>query len=110
MVKNVYFTQNDCVKLDDFPDSVIPLAVAAGYMSASTLGTNGLALNAECTVKWYQGLLCLGNPIGTSLTVTSGNEPSACVLFTPGVPQLPPTDPSNPYGVLGAYSAKLTCV
>lgn len=109
-VKNVLVTQNDCAKLDDFPNSVIPFTAVAGYLSALTVGLNGLALNAECTVRWYQGLLCLGNPIGTSPTVASGLQPSSCIVFTPGVPQVPPTDPSNPYDVMGAYSAKMTCV
>lgn len=109
-VKNFRVPQNDCVKLGDFPNSVIPLATAPGYMSALTVGLYGLIQNAECTVKWYQGLLCLGNPIGTSSTVASGIQPSPCIFFTPAVPLISPTDPSNPYGVLGAYSAKMTCV
>lgn len=109
-VKNVYITQNDCIKLDDFPNSVIPLTALQGYMSALTVGLNGLTLSAECTVKWYQGLLCLGNPVGTSSTVAPGNQPSLCIPLTPGVPSIPPTDPSNPYSVLGAYSVKMTCI
>lgn len=109
-VKNVFITQNACIELDDFPNSVIPITAVAGYMSALTVGLNGLTLNAECTVKWYQGLLCLGNPIGTSPTVASGSQPSSCLPFTPGVPSIPPTDPSNPYGILGAYSVKMTCI
>lgn len=68
-VKNVYVTQNSCVKLDDFPNSVIPVTVAPGYTSAVILGVNGLNLNTECTVKWHQGSFCQGNPIGTSSTV-----------------------------------------
>lgn len=109
-VKNVYITQNDCINLDDFPNSVIPLTALQGYMGALTVGLNGLTLNAECTVKWYQGLLCLGNPVGTSSTVASGNQPSPCIPLTPGVPSIPPTDPSNPYSVLGAYSVRMTCI
>ena len=109
-VENFLVTQNDCVKLADFPNSVIPTSAVVGYLSALTLGQNGLTLHADCTVRWYQGLLCLGNPVGTSPTVTSGVEPSPCILFALGVPQVPLTDPSNPYGILGAYSAKLTCV
>lgn len=56
---------------------------------------------------WFQGLRCLGNPIGTSPTLTPDDQPSSCISFKPEVPT-DPKDPSNPYRKQGAYSAVLT--
>ena len=55
----------------------------------------------------------MGLPIGTSAFIAPGSQEGLCVNFTViSDIYLPPrqlSDPSDPGGIQGAYSAKLTC-
>lgn len=56
----------------------------------------------------------MGFPVGETATVAAGPQAGPCDdfnifpdIYTP--PSQPPVDSSNPNGVQGAFSAKLTC-